>query len=82
MSTPAVEAKVFKLKRGIQELLNSVSPNTFNNLTPIEQYQFRSCQQEKLLIIIEDTQSLPNFRDKHSLLIDLSRFAKKFNLLS
>jgi hypothetical protein len=30
---------------------------------------------------IENTQSLPNFKDKHSLLTDLSRFAEKFNLL-
>jgi hypothetical protein len=81
MSTPAVEARVFELKRVIQELFNSVSPNILNNLTPIEQLQFRSSQKEKLLIIIEDTHSLPNFKDKHSLLLDLSRFAEKFNLL-
>jgi hypothetical protein len=81
MSTPAVEAKIFELKRGIHELFDSVSPYVQNNLTPIEQLQFRANQQEKLLIIIEDTQSLPNFKDKHSLLTDLSRFAEKFNLL-
>ncbi len=81
MSTPAVEAKIFELKRGIHELFESVSPYVQNNLTPIEQFQFIANQQEKLLIIIENTQSLPNFKDKHSLLTELSRFAEKFNLL-
>ena len=81
MSTPAVEAKIFELKRGINELFDSVSPYVQNNLTPIEQLQFRVNQQEKLLIIIKNTHSLPNFKDKHSLLTDLSRFAEKFNLL-
>jgi hypothetical protein len=81
MSTPAVEAKIFELKRGIHELFDSISPYVINNLTPIEQFQFRAHQREKLLIIIEDTQSLPNFKDKHSLLTYLSRFAEKFNLL-
>ena len=81
MSTPAVEAKIFELKRGIHELFDSVSPYVQNNLTHTEQLQFRASQTEKLLVIIENTQSLPNFKDKHSLLTDLSRFAEKFNLL-